>query len=125
MSANAFNFETRRDICTFNSPWIGLLTEELACGFVGSLSLFSSTSSTSAKSVPVSDGATGEGSTMLSGAFGDGGARCACFSLRFALSGISQGRGRRVGHQYLHGSHGTGNKCRPGRIRFVGEGREC
>jgi hypothetical protein len=86
MSANAFNFETpRRDICTFNSAWIGLFTEEVVCGFVGSLSLFSSTSSTSVKSVPVEDGATGEGSTMLSGAFGDGGARCACFSLGFTL----------------------------------------
>jgi len=120
MSANAFNLETpRRDICTFNSAWIGLFTEEVVCGFVGSLSLFSSTSSTSVKSVPVEDGATGEGSTMLSGAFGDGGARCACFSLGFTLPGISQGRGRRVGHRYSHGSHGTWNKCRPRRIRFV------
>src|SRR3954470_23962458 len=120
MSVNAFNFETRRrDICTFNSAWIGLLTEEVACSFVGSLSLFSSTSSTSEKSVPVEDGATGDGSTMLSGAFGDGGARCACFSLGFILLDISQSRSSTVGHQYLHGSHGTGNKCRPGRIRLV------
>src|SRR5579859_3404253 len=76
-------------------------TEEVACGFVGSLSLFSSTSSTSVKSVPVEDGATGEGSTMVSGAFGDGGARCACFSLGFTLPGISQAQSRTMRHRLL------------------------
>jgi hypothetical protein len=73
---------------TFNSAWTGLLTEEVVCGLVSSLPLFSNTSSTSEKSVPVEE-ATGEGSTMFSGAFGEGGARCACFSVGFTLPDVS------------------------------------
>lgn len=73
------------------------MTKEVVFSFAGSLSLFSSTSSISEKSVPVEEGATGEGSTMLSGAFGDGGARCACFSLEFVMAitepGINAGLG--------------------------------
>jgi hypothetical protein len=59
-------------------------------------------SSTSVKSVPVEEGAIGEGSTILSGALGDGGARCAVLSIAFTLSSISQGRCRRAGPRETH-----------------------
>lgn len=59
-------------------------------------------SSTSVKSVPVEEGAIGEGSTILSGALGDGGARYAVLSIAFTLSSISQGRCRRAGPRETH-----------------------
>lgn len=59
-------------------------------------------SSTSVKSVPVEEGAIGEGSTILSGALGDGGARCAALSFAFTLSSISQCRRCRAGPRETH-----------------------
>lgn len=117
--------EPADEMCTLSSAWIGLFMEDVVRRFAGSISLFSRTSSTSVKSVPVDDGATGEGSTMLSGALGDGGARWAAFSLGLILSAASaKADGGRAEHRDSHGNHGTWKECWPRRIRLVGEGRE-